>query len=392
MIIKPSHKLADVGTYYFVRKLSEIEQMNSDGQPPIINLGIGSPDLLPPHTVIEALNQDLDRDGAHQYQSYKGLHAFRQSYAAWYLKYFSVQVDAGTEILPLLGSKEGVMHVSMAFLDKGDEVLVPNPGYPSYGQCARLAGATVIDMPLAPSRGWQPDLISLEDTDLSRVKMMWINYPNMPTGARADIRFFERLLAFAERHNILICHDNPYVFILNDYPMSILQVDSEKKYSLELTSLSKIYNMAGWRVGALTSNKEIIDTVMTFKSNMDSGMFRPLQVAGIEALAQGDDWFNRLNDTYTKRKKIAAKIMDALGLTYDMDGGTLFLWGKIPEGQNAIDFADQILTGARVFITPGSVFGSVGDEYLRISLCSSTEQLMLALDRIMALNMNFKLN
>ncbi len=382
MIISPSHKLSDVTTYYFARKLAEIDGMNKDGQPTVLNLGIGSPDLLPAPSVLAHLKADLDKVGAHKYQSYKGLLTLRQAYADWYRRYFDVEINAEIEILPLMGSKEGIMHISMAFLDAGDEVLVPNPGYPSYGMCTKLAGATPIDMPLTYELDWKPDLDALEQRDLSKVKLMWLNYPNMPTGAKADRKFFDRLVAFAERQNILLCHDNPYVFILNDHPTSILQADPEKKYSLELTSLSKCYNMAGWRVGALASNKEVIDTVMTFKSNMDSGMFRPLQAAAIEALSLGDEWIASLNNAYKARKKIAVQIMDALGLTYDMDGASLFLWGKLPKEQVAETFADDILYGARVFLTPGSVFGSHGNHYLRISLCSTEDELRQASDRI----------
>jgi LL-diaminopimelate aminotransferase len=382
MIISPSLKLNDVTTYYFARKLAEIDVMNKDGQPTVSNLGVGSPDLLPASSVLAHLKADMDKGGAHKYQSYKGLLTLRQAYADWYKRYFEVQVNADTEVLPLVGSKEGIMHISMSFLDAGDEVLVPNPGYPSYGTCTKLAGATPIDMPLIDKLDWKPDLEALEQKDLSNVKLMWLNYPNMPTGAKAERLFFERLVAFAERHNILLCHDNPYVFILNDKPTSILQADPDKKNSLELTSLSKCYNMAGWRIGAVVSNKEIIDTIMTFKSNMDSGMFRPLQAAAIEALSLGDEWLISLNDAYASRKKIAAQIMDALGLTYDMDGASLFLWGKLPGNQLAAKVADDILYGARVFITPGFIFGSQGDHYLRISLCSTEDELNEALERI----------
>jgi LL-diaminopimelate aminotransferase len=382
MIISPSHRMSEVTTYYFARKLAEIEVMNKTNELQVLNLGIGSPDMLPPAEVMSILTDDIVKRDAHKYQSYKGLLSLRQAFADWYGRHFGVGVDPASEILPLIGSKEGIMHISMAFLNPNDQVLVPNPGYPSYTTCTRLAGGTVVEMPLEENLGWQPDIERLEDTDLSKVKMMWLNYPNMPTGAKADITFFDRVMRFVAKHKILVCHDNPYVFILNDQPISILQADPDKQYTLELTSLSKNYNMAGWRIGAVTSSKEIIDTIMTFKSNMDSGMFRPLQAAAIQALNTSDHWIETLNSAYTKRKLIAAKIMDALDLSYDMNCATLFLWGKIKSEHDGISLADEILYGAKVFITPGSIFGSNGDKYLRISLCSNETELEEALDRI----------
>lgn len=383
MIISASNRLNDVSTYYFARKLAEIDIMNKDGGDQVINLGIGSPDLLPPQAVLDALNKGLLQSDAHKYQSYKGIPSLRNAFSHWYKTHFDVDIDAGTEVLPLIGSKEGVMHISMAFLNEGDQVLVPNPGYPSYGMCTKLAGGVPIDMPLIEGLGWKPDLVALEKMDLSRVKLMWINYPNMPTGAKADIGFYQALVDFAKKHSILICHDNPYTFILNDEPLSIFNIEGAKECAVELISLSKCYNMAGWRVGSVIGAKPYIDTIMTFKSNMDSGMFKPLQEAAAVALMQGQDWIDSLNKQYLPRKEAAMAIMDALNLTYDDDGAGLFVWGKINDEHVDGDvLADEILYKARVFITPGHIFGSQGDRYLRISLCSTVKDMEAALDKI----------
>lgn len=383
MIISPAHRLDGVTTYYFARKLAEIDTMNKDGNAQVINLGIGSPDLLPPPEVIAKLKNSCDSYDAHKYQSYKGIPALRSAISDWYDKHFEVEINPDSQVLPLIGSKEGVMHVSMAFLNVGDEVLVPNPGYPSYSMCTRLAGATPVNMPLIESLGWKPDLEALDKMDLSKVKLMWINYPNMPTGAKADLPFFERLVAFAKKHKILICHDNPYAFILNDHPISIFNVKDAADCALELISLSKCYNMAGWRVGAVIGAKPYIDTIMIFRSNMDSGMFKPIQEAAVIALNMPDTWIHDLNQAYQKRKDAACNIMKTLGLEYETDGAGLFVWGKISDP--ALDgdlLADRLLYEIRVFITPGHIFGSNGDRYLRISLCSPIEDMEAALYRI----------
>ena len=382
-MIAPAKRLNDVTTYYFARKLAEIDSMNKDGGTSVINLGIGSPDLFPPPQAVDKLLQALDADDAHKYQSYKGIPALRKGFSTWYNTHFGVNINVDTQILPLIGSKEGVMHVSMSFLDPGDEVLVPNPGYPSYAMCARLAGAVPVDMPLQETLGWKPDLKQLAKMDLSKVKLMWLNYPNMPTGAKADRNFFNELVTFAKEHNILICHDNPYTFILNDHPLSIFNAAGADDVAIELISLSKCYNMAGWRVGAVVGAKPYIDTIMTFRSNMDSGMFKPIQEAAAVALGMGIDWTENLNMQYQKRKDAACDIMEYLQLEHDKNGAGLFVWGKIRDSKiDSEALTSKILYDSRVFITPGHVFGSQGEQYLRISLCSPVDDMHAALDRI----------
>lgn len=383
MIISPSNRLDGVATYYFAKKMAEIASLNEDGKALVINLGIGSPDLLPPASVIEALNNSLLEVDAHKYQSYKGIQLFRRALSIWYERFFEVSLDPETEILPLIGSKEGIMHISMAFLNAGDQVLVPDPGYPSYSVCAKLAGAEPITMPLEASKTWKPDLKKLDKTDLSQVKMMWINYPNMPTGAKADLDFFNELVSFAIKHGILICHDNPYALILNDQHLSILNADGSKECAIELTSLSKCYNMAGWRVGAVAGARSYIDTILNFKSNMDSGMFKPIQDAATTALSTADQWINDLNNEYLLRKKSALALMDDLGLECDPSGAGLFVWGRIKDRSiSGEQLSDLLLHQSRVFITPGHVFGSQGHQYLRISLCSPVEEIEAARYRI----------
>jgi len=383
MIIPAAERLNKVSTYYFARKLAEIDAMSKDGGTIVLNLGIGSPDLLPSTLVTDKLVTSLTKEDAHKYQSYKGIPSLRNGFASWYGRHFDYHPDPNTQILPLIGSKEGVMHVSMSFLNSGDEVLVPNPGYPSYAMCARLAGGVPVDMPLLEDLGWKPDLDALAKLDLSKVKLMWINYPNMPTGAKADLDFFEKLVVFAKKHQILICHDNPYTFILNDKPLSIFNVAGAEDCAIELVSLSKCYNMAGWRVGAVVGAKPYIDTIMTFKSNMDSGMFKPIQEAAAIALDLGQDWIDNLNAQYADRKKAACDIMSLLGCSFREDGAGLFVWGKIPENiGDSESLANKLLFQSRVFITPGHVFGSQGTQYLRISLCSTVEDMKAALYRI----------
>lgn len=382
-MIKEATRLNVAETYYFARKLSEIRQMNAVNEVQVINLGIGSPDLPPHDSVINAVKEAASKTDAHAYQSYKGIPELSQAFANWYKKHFEVVLDPDHNILPLIGSKEGVMHITMSFLNAGDQVLIPNPGYPAYAMTAKLAGATPIYFDLKEELNWLPDLEELEEMDLSKVKMMWVNYPNMPTGGKATLDFFNQLMAFGVKHDILICHDNPYTFILNDSPLSIMQASGSDTHSLELTSLSKNYNMAGWRVGAVVGNKYFIDTILKYKSNMDSGMFKPLQVAAITALGLGSDWFEYLNSQYTSRKLIAIKIMEELGCKPLLDGAGMFVWAKVPEHiHNAELMADDILEKAKVFITPGSIFGSKGDRYLRISLCSTEIQFNNALKRV----------
>lgn len=383
MIILPSNRLDGVATYYFARKMAEIAALNQDGKAPIINLGIGSPDLLPPANVIHTLNHSLLNVDAHKYQSYKGLNGYRQAISSWYERFFDVRLDPENEILPLMGSKEGIMHISMAFLNVGDQVLVPDPGYPAYSMCAKLAGAEPIMMPLLACNDWKPDLKKLDEMDHSRVKLMWINYPNMPTGAKADLEFFNELVSFAAKHRILICHDNPYALILNNQPLSIFNAEGSKECALELTSLSKCYNMAGWRVGAVVGAKPYIDTILTFKSNMDSGMFRPIQEAAITALNTSDQWLDDLNNEYLVRKKSALALMHDLGLVSDPNGAGLFVWGKInDESISGQQLSDVLLHQSRVFITPGYIFGSQGHQHMRISLCSPVDEIEAARYRI----------
>lgn len=382
-MIRPAHRLNGITSYYFARKLAEIDRMNNDGQASVINLGIGSPDLPPHPSVTETLNMSSVGKDAHKYQPYKGTPELRNAFSQWYFRHFGVKMDPNEQILPLIGSKEGVMHISMTFLDPGDEVLVPDPGYPSYSVCTRLAGGIPVTMPLMENLGWKPDLKALAKHDLSRVKLMWVNYPNMPTGARADHDFFNDLVAFAAENNILICHDNPYAFLLTDEPISIFNAEGADKQALELTSLSKCYNMAGWRVGAIAGQKSYIDAVMTFKSNMDSGTFRPVQDAAVVALGLGDDWIRNLNSTYSHRKEAAMAIFDELGLTCNPNGAGIFVWGKITDPQeDGESLSERLLHSSRVFITPGHVFGSMGERYLRISLCSPVADMEAALYRI----------
>ena len=382
MIIQASDRVANASTYYFATKLAEIASLNANGQD-IINLGIGSPDLLPPKEVIDTLRASALSETANKYQSYRGIRALRNAFSQWYSRHFDVSLDPHSEVLPLIGSKEGIMHIAMSFLQEGDEALVPNPGYPAYAMTTKLAGAKPIFYALDESIGWKPDFTMLETYDLSKVKIMWLNYPNMPTGANADKSFFEELVAFAHKHKILLFHDNPYAFILNGNPLSLLSIDGAKDVSIELNSLSKCYNMSGWRVGVMSGAKSYIDTVMRFKSNMDSGMYRPIQEAAIKALEMDKSWFENINAVYTKRRDVVYQIMDAINCTYDKAAVGLFVWGKIPKGwQDASELVDMLLYERKVFITPGFIFGSVGDRYVRISLCANIDVLQDALVRL----------
>lgn len=383
MIIREADRLKKVSTYYFARKLAEIDQMNKDGQPQVINLGIGSPDIDPPSSVVSVLKKATDIKGVHKYQSYRGTIALRQAFTSWYDRHFGVSLNPDNEILPLIGSKEGIMHISMAFINPGDKVLVPDPGYPAYTAISEICQAEVIKYRLSADNGWIPDLDALEKQNLEGVKMMWINYPHMPTGAKAQMSFFKDVITFGKSHNILICHDNPYTFILNDEPISLLQVEGAREVALELTSLSKNYNMAGWRVGAVAGQSDYLDSILKFKSNMDSGMFRAVQEAAIEALNQGQEWHDELNAQYIERREMAWKIMDLIGCDYDKQASGLFVWGSIPEEvDEAEELSDSYLYDARVFITPGHIFGDAGKKYLRISLCADLDALEEAHDRI----------
>lgn len=382
MIIQTASRLGDVKEYYFSKKLREIAELQAAGKR-IINLGIGSPDLSPADEVINALKIESTKDGHHQYQSYSGIIELRQAYADFYKKWYDVELNATNEVLPLIGSKEGIMHISMTFLEKGDEVLIPNPGYPTYRSVANLTGATIREYDLVEGNNWLPDLGQLAKQDLSKVKIMWVNYPHMPTGGQADVTFFECLIAFAKKHEILVVNDNPYSFILNDNPMSILSIEGAKEVALELNSLSKSHNMAGWRMGVLTGNSEYIQTILRFKSNMDSGMFKPMQLAAVEALKLDKKWFEKLNSTYKKRQQKVHHLFDILGCTYDTNAGGMFVWAKIPSNfKNGFEMTDYILEQTGVFITPGGIFGSNGDQYIRASLCSPIEILEEAIAKI----------
>lgn len=372
-MIETAKRLEGIGTYYFADKLAQIRRMNEAGDQ-VINLGIGSPDMLPPAAVIERLKEAVHEPDASMYQSYRSLPSLRGAFAKWYEDHFGVRLNPETQLLPLIGSKEGIMHIAMTFLGPGDQALVPDPGYPAYASATKLAGAESVLYPLEKDLNWRPDLKALAKRDLSAVKIMWINYPNMPTGAQADIDFFTDLIAFAKAHDILICHDNPYAFILNDKPLSILEVDEAIGHALELSSLSKCYNMAGWRVGCLAGNEDYVNAVLTFKSNMDSGMFKAVQEAAVIALQQGKDWFATLNAEYAKRKEWAQRIMVLLGCKYEEDTAGLFVWAAAPSSKSSAEaYSEEILAEAKVFITPGMVFGEKGTKHLRISLCGDLE-------------------
>jgi aspartate/methionine/tyrosine aminotransferase len=393
MIIKPARRTESVQEYYFSRKLKEIAQMNAArkaaGEVPVINLGIGSPDGMPPMDAVEALCEGAVQAGNHAYQSYVGLPELRMAFARWYRRWYGVELDASSEIQPLVGSKEGILLISLAFLDKGDKVLVPDPGYPTYSSASRLAEAEILTYDLKEDNGWKPDFEALEKMDLSGVKIMWTNYPNMPTGASATEELYAELVAFGRRHGILICNDNPYSFILNDNPMSILSQPGAKDCCLELNSLSKAHNMAGWRIGMVAADAEIISQILKVKSQMDSGMFKPLQLAAVKALEQGSDWFAELNDEYRRRRVLAGEIFDMLGVTYDHSSAGMFLWGRVPQNvqdDNGISagqvLSDRILYESGVFITPGFIFGKRGENYIRISLCAKPDTLREAAERI----------
>ena len=385
MIIQPANRTGSVKEYYFSVKNKEIARMNADGRTePVINLGIGSPNGRPPQAAIDALCSTAVRDGVHAYQPYVGIPELRKAFADWYARWYGVALDPSTEIQPLTGSKEGILIISLAFLNPGDKVLVPDPGYPTYSSAARLCEAEIVSYDLVESLGWQPDFEALEAMDLSGVKMMWTNYPNMPTGAPADPELYRRLVDFGRRYGILVCNDNPYSFILAREHHSILAVPGAKDCCLELNSLSKAHNMAGWRIGMVAAAADVIAEILKVKSQLDSGMFRPLQIAAVEALGQGPEWFEALNEEYTRRRVAAGRIFDTLGLSYNPDSQGLFLWGRVPSGVSAVELSDKLLHEAGVFITPGFIFGKNGENYLRISLCATVEVFGRALEKIKA--------
>ncbi|MCB0458620.1 MAG: aminotransferase class I/II-fold pyridoxal phosphate-dependent enzyme [Flavobacteriaceae bacterium] len=376
-----ANRLQHVEEYYFSHKLREVRQLIAEGKP-VINIGIGSPDLDPPLSVSRAMQTTLEQLNVHGYQSYQGVPELRQSMADFYSKYYGVTANSVDEILPLMGSKEGIMHVSMAFVNAGDKVLIPNPGYPTYSSVTNLLEAEPVFYDLKEDNNWFPDLEALSRTDLSNVKLMWVNYPHMPTGYKPTKQLFEELVAFAKAHDIIVVNDNPYSFILNENPMSILSVEGAKEVALELNSLSKTFNMAGWRVGMVLGSAENIKSVLQVKSNMDSGMFYGIQQGAIAALQSDESWFSNLNTIYEKRRELAWKIADVLGCTYNKDSAGLFVWAKLPEGQTAEAVADELLYNHHVFLTPGTVFGSNGEGYIRLSLCVKEEVLQQVLTRI----------
>ena len=380
-MITVADRLASVEEYYFSKKLREVGGLIAQGKP-IINMGIGSPDLAPASQVMEALVNSLKDEKAHQYQSYQGLPELRQGVCSFYQKYFDVSLDSNTEVLPLMGSKEGIMHISMAFLNHGDEVLIPNPGYPTYTSVTKLVGAVPRYYRLGEQGNWLPDVKTLEQTDLSKVKLMWLSYPHMPTGANANTELFEELVQFAKRNQILLVNDNPYSFVLNDKRLSLLSVPGAKEVALELNSLSKTFNMAGWRVGFVLGSAEHIGAVLKVKSNMDSGMFYGLQKGAVKALELSEEWYADLNEVYTRRRNLIFQLADKLGCTYDTSASGMFVWAKLPEGvHSAEEFIDNVLYDKSIFITPGTIFGSQGEGYIRFSLCVKEEQIQQAIKR-----------
>ncbi len=380
--IRPASRLGTVQEYYFSKKLREIAAMRKEGKD-ILNLGIGSPDLPPHPDVIAVLRDAAAEPDNHGYQGYYGIPELREAFAGWYGSHFGVRLNPANEVLPLIGSKEGIVHIAMSFLENRDAALVPNPGYPSYSAATKLAGAEVIEYPLSAENGWLPNLDALEKNDLSRAKIMWVNYPHMPTGASANAAFFEELIAFAERHNLLIVNDNPYAFILCDQPLSILSVPGSRGRVMELKSLSKAQNMAGWRVGVLAGHSELLRTVLRFKSNVDSGMFRPVQLAAAKALQLPGEWYSDLNKIYRKRKKKLAELLTLLGCTWKDDACGMFVWAKVPESwRDGFEFSEMLLERAQLFLTPGGIFGSQGNAYVRPSLCSTEEVFEEAIRRV----------
>jgi len=380
-MITTAKRLDTVEEYYFSSKLREVRQLQSEGKS-IINMGIGSPDLSPSKAVIEAVAAAIQDENGHGYQSYQGLPELRKGMADFYQNQFGVVLNPNNEILPLMGSKEGIMHISLAFLNEGDHVLIPNPGYPTYTSVTNLVGAVPVYYDLKEANAWEPDFEALEKLDLSKVKIMWLGYPHMPTGARGSLALFEKLVAFAKKHNILLVNDNPYSFVLNDNPMSLLQVEGAKEVALELNSLSKTFNMAGWRVGMVLGNPEIIDAVLKVKSNMDSGMYFGIQKGAIAALNCDKSWFEDQNKIYRRRRELTEKLAEKLGCEVYKEGVGLFVWAKLPEGiESAEKFIDEILYEKHIFITPGTIFGSNGEGYIRFSLCVKEEKVQEAIDR-----------
>ena len=382
MIVKPADRTENVQEYYFSQKLGQIDRMRKEGSD-VINLGIGSPDQPPSGNTIAALIDEANKPSSHGYQSYSGIPALRKAFSDWYGKYFHVELNPYNEILLLMGSKEGIMHISMAFVNPGDEVLIPDPGYPTYSSVTNLVGGIVKKYDLTEEKGWLPDLGSLEKTNLSKVKLMWINYPNMPTGVKGSTDLFEKLVAFCRKHKILLCNDNPYSFILNNKYNSLLAVEGAKDVALELNSLSKSHNMAGWRIGMVAGHSDYIKTILKVKSNMDSGMFLAMQKAAVEALSNQESWYGLINSVYSKRRRIVEEMMMLLNCRYDKSQTGLFVWGHIPEEiKDCESWVEDLLMKTLVFITPGFIFGKNGERYIRVSLCATEEKLNEARKRL----------
>ncbi len=380
-MIEFANRLQTVEEYYFSKKLREVRGLVAEGKP-IINMGIGSPDLAPPTEVITAITKSMAEAGAHKYQSYQGIPEFRAAVSSFYKSNYKVSLDANTEILPLMGSKEGIMHISLAILNEGDSVLIPNPGYPTYSSVTKLVGANPIYYDLVEEHNYQPNFEALEEEDLSNVKLMWINYPHMPTGTNASENTFRNIIEFAKKHNIVVVNDNPYSFILNEKPTSILQIEGAKEIALELNSLSKSFNMAGWRVGMLSGKQEFLNEILKVKTQMDSGMFYGIQKGAIAALQLSKDWFSSINSIYETRRALIHELVEKLGLTCKKDGSGMFVWTKIPSNQKSEDFIDNLLHKYNLFVAPGSIFGSQGEGYIRFSLCVREEDIKTAIQRI----------
>ena len=380
--IKPADRLASVSEYYFSKKLKEVAQMNAEGMD-VISLGIGSPDMPPSEKTIRTLCEAACNPDGHGYMPYVGIPELRRGFADWYQKWYGVALNPNTEIQPLIGSKEGILHVTLAFVNPGEQVLVPNPGYPTYTSLSKILGAEVVNYNLKEENGWMPDFDELERMDMSRVKLMWTNYPNMPTGANATPELYRKLVDFARRKDIVIVNDNPYSFILNEHPISILSIPGAKECCIEFNSMSKSHNMPGWRIGMLASNADFVQWILKVKSNIDSGMFRAMQLAAATALEAEQDWYDGNNANYRNRRQLAGEIMHTLGCTYDENQVGMFLWGKIPDSCTDVEeLTEHVLHKARVFITPGFIFGSNGIRYIRISLCCKDNKLAEALKRI----------
>ena len=374
--ITPANRVGSVQEYYFSKKLKEVAEMNAAGKN-VINLGVGSPDLPPSEQTIETLCEHARKANEHGYQPYVGIPELRKGFADWYKTWYDVDLDPKTEIQPLIGSKEGILHISLAFLNPGDGVLVPNPGYPTYSSVSKLVEARLIPYELKEELGWQPDFEELEKMDLSNVKLMWTNYPNMPT------ELYEKLVAFGRKHGIIICNDNPYSFILNEHPLSILSIPGAKEICIEMNSMSKAHNMPGWRMAMLASNAQFVQWILKVKSNIDSGQFKPMQYAAVEALSAKKEWYDNMNRVYRSRRDLAGQIMRTLGCEYDENQVGMFLWGRIPDSAESGEaIANKVLYEANVFLTPGFIFGSRGERYIRISLCCKNETLEEALKRI----------